>query len=225
MYKSHPVWIPLWSDAEGRTSKIEDRRLDDGAVARLRQARGWRDDELVVMYSGNMGLGHRFGEILEVMGKRAEPARFVFFGGGKRRREIERFVAEHPESAVELHDYAPAEDLEVHLRSADVHLASLAAEWTGTMVPSKLQGIFHAARPVIFIGDGKSSIGQWVTESGGGWVVAPGDVKGLERAIEEARDREARESRGHAAKAFAEANFDKQTNVRWVAEIFVRGRA
>jgi hypothetical protein len=251
---AYPVWIPLW-EGGGRTSNIELRTSNDGSgdhapgvshdSRSLRHARGWRDDELVVMYSGNMGLGHRFGEILEVIGKdvgdrRSEIAgqgggngeppqstihhprcatRFVFFGGGKRRGEIERFVAEHPEGAVELHDYAPAEELEIHLRSADVHLASLAAEWTGTMVPSKLQGIFHVARPVIFIGDAMSSIGRWVNESGGGWVVAPGDVTGLARAIEEARDPETRESRGRAAKAFAEVNFDKRVNAGRVAEV------
>ena len=125
---------------------------------------------------------------------------------------------EHPEAPVELHDYAPAEILAEHLRSADVHLASLDEKWTGTMVPSKLQGIFGAARPLIFIGDARSSIGRWVAESGGGWVVAPGDVKALERAIEEARDPGVRESRGRAAKAFAGANFDKPNNARRVAE-------
>jgi hypothetical protein len=290
---SDPTWVPLWSDGLAE--------VDDMALANRRHARGWLEDELVVMYSGNMGLGHRFGEILEVAvgldrrvgplvasgvatterqereagtvgtdfafghtvcasrmdqvatsdqgirigptcrHRRAEgddpalagrpaadevgrpgpsdPTRFVFFGGGKRRGEIERFVAAHPAAAVELHDYAPAEDLGMHLRSADVHLASLAAEWTGTMVPSKLQGIFHAARPVIFIGEAKSSIGRWVAASGGGWLVAPGDVAGLELALEEARDPQVRESRGRAAKAFAEANFDKQANVRRVAAV------
>jgi hypothetical protein len=267
---SDPTWVPLWG-GEHRTSNIEQRASkDEGEDHRpsaihdprsLRLARGWRDDELVVMYSGNMGLGHRFGEILEVMGKGdggqglevgnvavvcdrrsegegddpalagrpaadevgrpgpSDPTRFVFFGGGKRRGEIERFVAAHPGAAVELHDYAPAEDLGMHLRSADVHLASLAGEWTGTMVPSKLQGIFHAARPVIFIGEAKSSIGRWVAASGGGWLVAPGDVAGLELALEEARDPQVRESRGRAAQAFAAANFDKQANVRRVAEV------
>jgi hypothetical protein len=36
-----------------------------GHALALRRQRGWKDDELIVMYSGNMGLGHRFGEILE----------------------------------------------------------------------------------------------------------------------------------------------------------------
>jgi len=199
-------WIPLWSGAE------ETGEADGMAVANRRHEMGWKDDELVVMYSGNMGLGHRFGEVLEVARQAPGGVRFAFFGGGKRRGEIEAFIAANPGAAVELHDYAPSAALAAHLRGADVHLASLAPEWSGTMVPSKLQGIFAAGRPVIFLGDARSSIGRWVTESGGGWVVPPGDPAALARAIDEARDPAARAARGTAALAFAAAKFDRTAN-------------
>ncbi|MGL5019646.1 MAG: hypothetical protein ACRDBP_16040, partial [Luteolibacter sp.] len=257
----------------------------------LRKDRGWAADELVVMYSGNMGLGHRFGEVLEVaLGKTSEglkvecpkseeilpgprvsrpaepmdgesPARqepiasspdtsfpshrlcepgdsrsgaaaqpttlqkhrFVFYGGGKRRGEIEAFMTAHPNAPVELHDYAPAEELRVHLMTADVHLVSLEPAWSGTMVPSKLQGIFAVGRPVVFIGSAESSIGRWVAESGGGWVVAAGDVDGLRAALEEARDPEVRQLLGAAAERFAKECFDRETNAKRVVEILVGG--
>jgi hypothetical protein len=297
---SDPTWVPLWSgdadEVERRTSNVEHRTLKNGdeegdgeglAIAKRRREMGWGEDELVVMYSGNMGLGHRFGEILEVIGRdgftdpshlsptaRGEkepanerknhpnpnptppphiqhptsniqnppphiphstfhiqhstfkipnPTRWVFFGGGKRRGEIEGFVREHPEAAVELHDYAPAETLGVHLRSADLHLVSLDPAWTGTMLPSKLQGIFAAGRPVIFIGDPESGIGRWVGESGGGWVVAAGDVAGLAAALDEAREPRERVLRGRAARAFAERFFERETNVRRIAELMTDG--
>jgi colanic acid biosynthesis glycosyl transferase WcaI len=217
----HPVsWVPLWS--------TENENADDQEVIKRRHEMGWKDDELVVMYSGNMGLGHRFGEILEHISQQPEintpnyrSVRFAFFGGGKRRREISEFIEKHPNAPIELHDYAPAEILTAHLRSADVHLVTLDAKWSGTMLPSKLQGIFTASRPVIFIGDTHSSIGKWVKESAGGWIVAPGNISELEHAILEARDPKMRESLGRAAKAFADANFDCQTNVQRVANILV----
>jgi glycosyltransferase involved in cell wall biosynthesis len=202
----------------------ESGEADGMAVANRRREMGWKDDELVVMYSGNMGLGHRFGEVLEIAREKPAGIRFAFFGRGKRRGEIEAFMAAHPEAAVELHDYAPSEVLGAHLRSADVHLASLAAEWTGTMVPSKLQGIFAAGRPVIFQGDARSSIGRWVEESGGGWVVPPGDAGALARALDEARDATTRATRGAAALAFARANFEQVANARKVAACLAAGR-
>ena len=232
-------WVPLWGgavssvrdseeDATGGTPVGHDRReayppLD--SARKLRQARGWRDEETVVMYSGNMGLGHRFGDILEVaLALKDEPIRFAFYGSGKRRGEIEAFLRNHPECKVELHGYAPAEELGAHLRSADVHLASLDAAWTGTMVPSKLQGIFAAGRPVIFVGSGRSSIGQWISASGAGWVVEPSDCAGLRTALAEAGSPDVRERCGRAAAVFAAEHFDEQTNVAAVAAIFGRAR-
>ena len=133
--------------------------------------------------------------------------------------EVEAFVRENPRCAVEVHDYATAVELAAHLQSADVHFVSLDAAWTGTMVPSKLQGVFAVGRPVIFIGSADSSIGRWVTESGGGWVILPGDVDGLLAALDEARQPEIRLTRGRAAEVYARSHFDKQTNVARVAAI------
>jgi glycosyltransferase involved in cell wall biosynthesis len=237
-------WVPLWGTEA--TAVTMARAIDEPIPSRdLRRERGWADDELVVMYSGNIGLGHRFGEILkvveggvnvEIRSDEADPlsiqnpkskiqnlskTRFVFYGGGKRREEIRDFIRKHPGGPVELHDYVAAEMLDAHLRSADVHLVSLDAAWTGTMVPSKLQGVFAAERPVIFIGSAGSSIGRWVSESGGGWVVDSTDVAALAAAIEEAANPQERACRGRAAKLFADLNFDRKTNVARVAEVLV----
>jgi hypothetical protein len=267
-------WVPLWGtdcasgsveepsapDATAPVPTIGDPRSTTVALA-LRRARGWGDEDLVVMYSGNMGLGHRFGEILAAAGQglRIEdrglrigsasaaassiaaplsllsdprstlsapraPAvgpqvRFVFFGGGKRRDEVASFARDHPQAGIELYDYAPADQLAAHLQSAEVHLASLDPAWTGTMVPSKLQGIFAAGRPVIFIGSAESSIGRWVHESGGGWVVAAGDVAGVAAALAEASDPAQRAMRGRAAKGFAATHFDQRRNVARVVAV------
>lgn len=79
----HLRWVALWSDTEP----------DEAGAQALRRTRGWGNERLVCLYSGNMGLGHRFGEFLaaaEAGG--AEGPLFVFSGGGKRKREIEVFA-------------------------------------------------------------------------------------------------------------------------------------
>jgi len=215
-------WIPLW----GTESADEcDADADEHARA-LRLKRGWSEGETIVMYSGNMGLGHRFGEILTAAAEfhRGAGIRFVFFGEGKRRKEIEEFIALHPEAPIELHGYVARDELAGHLRSADVHLASLEPAWDGTMVPSKLQGIFAAGRPVIFIGSNASSIGTWVRESGGGWVVEPGDSQAMKAALEHAMDPGECGFRGAFAKAFSAHHFDKRRNSREVARLLARPR-
>jgi glycosyltransferase involved in cell wall biosynthesis len=67
-------WVPLWA-AEGLYS------ADADAVRRLRHERGW-DGKLVLLYSGNMGLGHRFGEFLAAAAQSAERGGQRIEGGG-----------------------------------------------------------------------------------------------------------------------------------------------
>jgi glycosyltransferase involved in cell wall biosynthesis len=169
------------------------------------------------MYSGNMGLGHRFSEFLEASLLTGERVRWAFFGGGKRKIEIGTFIDQHPEARLELHDYVAHRDLYEHLCSADLHLASLELAWDGTMVPSKLQGIAASGRPILFVGSQSSSIGRWIAEFEAGWVVPPGDTGALLKAVEEALDPGESRRRGEAAAEMARTCFHAPTNVARVA--------
>jgi glycosyltransferase involved in cell wall biosynthesis len=195
--------IPLWADPTLFAA-------GDGGSARA--ARGWAEDELVLMYSGNMGLGHRFDEFLEAA-RRLGPAgpRWAFIGGGARKQEIKAFARAHPEARLELHHYAPAEELAESLASADVQLASLRSGWEGVIVPSKVQAILAVGRPVIFVGPGQNEAARWIQEAGAGWIVGEGDVEGLLAAIDAARDPGKRERRSCAARAFARSHFTRDS--------------
>lgn len=208
------TWVPLWAPAWLCP-------VSDAAAADRRRARGW-GDELVLLYAGNMGLGHLFEEFLAAAGcqrRAGGPAgagphvRFVFSGDGKRRADIQAFVDRHPDAGIELLGYQPAEELGQHLCSADVLLASLDPAWEGSIMPSKLQAAFTVGKSVIFVGDPEGSMGRWIRESGGGWVAAPGDPEALWLAIRDASDAEARRVRGSAALRFARARFDSEANV------------
>lgn len=234
-------WVPLWastgSAADDHSSAPAARAAEASvelAAIGLRRRRGWADDEIVVMYSGNMGLGHRFQEFLAAARVLADPSRsmagegsryrFVFYGRGKRRGEIEAFVRGNPGLRVELHDYAPAEELAAHLRSADLHLASLEGSWTGTMLPSKTQGVFAAGRPLLVVGAADSSMACWVQESGGGWVVTPGDDGSMLAALQEAAQSAERRKRGDAARNHSHRHFSRRENVTRCAAILSRPR-
>lgn len=205
--RTRSEWVPLWGTAEESTNPYEFQR----------QARGNGNHPVVMMYSGNMGLGHRFSEFLEAAAFSGTDFRWRFNGAGKRRVEIEDFAAKHPGVPIELGPYVSRSELAAHLSSADVHLASLDPSWDGTMVPSKLQGIFAIGRPVLFIGSASCSMGQWIQQSGGGWVVEPGDLTGLRLALEEARDPRIRESKGEAARVFAFWYFNRRFNAGKIA--------
>jgi colanic acid biosynthesis glycosyl transferase WcaI len=208
--------IPLWSDA-GLSPWPE------ASPNPLRRQRGWKEEDFVLMYSGNMGVGHRLAEFLEAA-RRLGPdgPRWVFAGGGRRFSEVASFMSSNPGARVELLDYAAAHLLGAHLGSADVHLASMDSCWSGLMVPSKLQGIFAAARPVIFVGGRECETAAWIQESGGGWIVDEDDVEGLVAAVREASIPGERRRRGLAALEFASRFFGASKNcqqmARWLEE-------
>lgn len=215
------VAIPLWSGV--------DRQNDALAAGQaLRKERGW-EGKLVFLYSGNMGLGHRIDDFLALAKRNQDrpDLLFAFYGGGKRRKEVEDFREGNPGVALELGDYVPEELLTPHLLSADVHLASLKPEWDGCMVPSKVQGIFASGRPLLFVGSETCAIGQWIRQAEAGWVVAPGDLEALQGCLGETLNQDLRSSKGKRALAFGHQHFDRQRNRSAVADrlLAVQGTA
>lgn len=203
-------WVPLWSTAgEQQAQPVPADVSDDTADSR----------PLRLLYSGNMGLGHRFTDFLEATLVAGPGFEWRFCGGGPRRREIEEFLRMHPQAPVVLSDYVPRAALSRHLASADIHLASLEPSWDGTMVPSKLQGIFASGRPVLLVGSRTSAMGRWVLESDAGWVVAPGDRSAIQAALKEAADVQIRLAKGRAAFRFASTFFNQEVNVTTVSAL------
>ena len=201
---SAPVeWVPLWSTVP--LASVPER-AGSGTL---------------LMYSGNMGLGHRIGDLLEAA-ERLSPSKqvaWLFVGGGRRRVQVEAWKAAHPNANVGLQRYAPAEELASHLQRADVHLVSLAASWQGCMVPSKIQNIFASGRPAVFVGGVDNELARWIKEADAGWVVAEGNVDGLLQAIEAACEPAVRRSKGLAARRFAAAHFDPVENIARVCAL------
>ena len=201
-----PLWAPFEPSAEPRSTA-------------RRQALGWGEDELVLLYSGNLGRSHLLGEFLEAA-RRLGPGgpRWVFAGGGPQRATVESFRARHPEARVECRPYVDDGELREALAAGDVHLASLAPAFSGVVVPSKLQAAFALGRPLLFVGPRACEAGRWLEESGGGWLVEPGDVEGLLHALAQAGDAAQRHSRGQSALDFARRTFDPRQGVAQLAD-------
>jgi glycosyltransferase involved in cell wall biosynthesis len=216
---SRTSWVAPWPPEEAVAP------VDGRAVARMRERRGLAAGELVLLCSGRLGLGHRLDDFLEAAARLgADGPAWAFAGSGPRAPEVERFARAHPAARVSLHPPVAAHELGASLASGDVHLVGVAPEWAGVIAPSRLQAAFAAARPVLYVGPDECEAADWVRESGGGWVAAPGDVAAVVAAVEEARDPAARAARGGAARAYAAERFDRASNRARVADL-VEGAA
>lgn len=153
---------------------------------RFRQELDIPSEDLVVMYSGNMGLGHRFETILEAARSlcSVEKVHFVFIGDGAKKSQISAFRQVHKLKNIRLLPYQPRDRLRETLSAGDIHLISLDKNVQGFIVPSKLAGILAVGRPVIFLGDKQNCIATAILQEPCGYVISEGDFKQLRAIIE-----------------------------------------
>lgn len=202
------VTIGMWSDGAGV-------RPIDPADNPVRRALGLGPDRLVVMYSGNAGVAHRFEEVREAMRALKDDARFyfLFVGSGPRRAEVEAFIEAEGIANASYRDYFPREELAASLSAGDVHLLTLRESMAGIVVPSKLYGILAAGRPVVMVGPERSEPAQAIRRHDVGVVVDPeagGAGADLVAALRRlADDPDARRRMGARARAAFEAEYDR----------------
>jgi len=174
-------------------------------------------DRLLVMYSGNFGIGHDVETFANGAARLADrgDVMFAFVGGGKRKSQLIDAMRARGLSAFIEADYQPRERLGELLSAADVHLVSMMPKWSGVMVPSKIYGTLAAERPVIWVGGEDTEAAAVVREAECGFVIAPGDADAFAAAVRRlADDPELRQSMGRRARqALAE---------RWCAPIAMR---
>jgi colanic acid biosynthesis glycosyl transferase WcaI len=196
---------PPWADG-GKLYPL------DHAENKFRQEIGISADHLAVMYSGNMGLGHRFETILAAARSLApiDNIHFVFIGDGAKRPQIDAFRRAHNLKNIMLLPYQPRERLRETLSAGDVHLISLDSQVQGLIVPSKLAGILAVGRPVLFLGNEQNSIAAAILQAHCGHVIPEGDVNQLEEIIEKLNENPGHRRRlGEAARNLFAKEYDR----------------
>jgi glycosyltransferase involved in cell wall biosynthesis len=177
--------------------------------------------QLVLLYSGNLGLAHEFETLIAAAKRMASllpNVLFVFAGVGPRLREVRE--ATRDLDNVEFRDFVERSRLGESLTAADVHVVTLRPDIAGLLVPSKIYGILAAGRPTIYVGPAEGEIHQIITDGRCGVSIRNGDVDGFITAIREyacepfRRDRE-----GENARSAFEARFTRKESLRALQQI------
>jgi len=178
-------------------------------------------DSFVVLYSGNMGLGHNLEMVIEAADRlRDRKMVFLFIGDGGKRRKLESMVAERALENVRFLPYQPRETLPCSLTCGDVSLVAMEKGIGGIQMPSKLYTILASGTPAIALVEEGSDISQIIANAGCGRSVLPGDVEGLVMALQAYEsDRAASEREGAAGRAYFEAHFTRARASREYLEV------
>jgi len=201
--------IPNWADGEAL-------RPDPETGEGFRAVYGL-GDRFVVLYSGNLGLAHRFDAVI-VAARAIAAVRpdvlFLFVGGGPRLAEVQRLAAGL--ASVRFLPYQPREALGALYNAADVHLVTMRDEVAGLLVPSKYAAALAAARPVLLVGGTETGIAREIEDEGLGWV-CPHDPGAVVAALKEALQvRGLLEEQGRRARVVFEGRYERGgATARW----------
>jgi colanic acid biosynthesis glycosyl transferase WcaI len=143
-----------------------------------------RDGNLIVMYSGNLGLSQNLEQLLETARDlRHLPVQFVIAGEGAAKDQLIAQAHAWKLKNVRFMPYAAKAKLRESLTTADVHFIPLRRGLAGAIVPSKLYGILAAGVPFIAAVDPESDVARVARASGAGLVISPDSTAELATSL------------------------------------------
>ena len=173
------VVIPNWVDPHEITPQSRNNpwAQENGLAGRF-----------VVMHSGNVGHAQDIETLVRaaVLLQDLDRLEIVIVGFGARHAAVLRLAKDLGATNVRFLPYQPREVLSESLSAADVHYLGLARGLAGYVVPSRINGILSAGRPVIVSADAESEAAQLVHAAGCGLAVPPGNPAAVAEAIRRA---------------------------------------
>ncbi len=207
------VVIPNWSDGLAI-------HPDATAGAGFRTYHGL-DGRFILLYSGNLGLAHRFDAVVAAardLAGSSPRVLLLFVGEGPRLAEVRSATNEL--ANVRFLPYQPRETLNRLYNAADMHLVTLREEVAGLLVPSKYPAALAAGKPVLLVGGNGAEMSAEIRREEVGWVCAE-DHREVAAAIREAEAEPTLVlSRGARARELFERRYDRTVATqRWAALI------
>lgn len=143
------------------------------------------ENKTVIMYSGKMGFGHGFNEILAVAKELQvfSQISFVFIGHGEAFKEIQEYVAKNNLSNCLVLPYQPIEMLPFSLGAADVSLITIKEKTDGLFLPSKVYDAMSSGSAIICISGGNNDVAQLVQKESLGENVLTNNIDMLKTAV------------------------------------------
>jgi glycosyltransferase involved in cell wall biosynthesis len=169
--------VPLWSISEG--FKRIDKKRNDFLIKY-----GW-EDKFIILYSGNLGRGHRFDILLAAANrlKSIDNLLFLFIGEGSQKYKLIELAKTSGLSNVMFLPWQENEMLPMTLGSADLAVVSMDPSAVGVSLPSKIYNYIAAGKTIIGIGVENSELNEMIETKNLGFFSDGNDVVELSNFI------------------------------------------
>ncbi|MDU1889046.1 MAG: WcaI family glycosyltransferase [Dysgonomonas sp.] len=176
----------------------------------LRKQFGLSDDDIVILYSGNMGKKQGLEILIDIAKeyKNNSKIRFIMVGSGAEKENLQKMVADCQLTNMEFHPLQPYNQLSALLATADLHLVLQKKEASDLVMPSKLTGILAAGGCPIVTAMPGTSLYEVINEYNMGILCEPESYTALKEAIDKALTKDLSIIKTNARK-YAENHLDK----------------
>ncbi|WP_243694872.1 glycosyltransferase [Labedella populi] len=148
--------------------------------ATMRRSLGWRDEEIVVLHAGNMGVKQGLENVVDaarLADTSPRDVRFVLMGDGNQKDHLVEYA--EGTASVEFLESVSNDDFLNVLAAADVLLVNEKVGVAEMSVPSKLTSYFTVGRPVLAATASEGATATELRSSNAGVHVAAGDPAAL----------------------------------------------
>lgn len=193
--------IPMWARPE----------LQPAPKAQsIRQELGIGEEDILLLYAGNMGIMHPIEPILDAAASlQGLPVHFLFVGDGAKRQGLISRIENERLKQVTFLPFQPEDRFIKILATSDASFVVLQPGLERLAVPSRAYTFLSAAKPLITLMAPDADIARLVAEVGCGWNVTNGEeLSSLLRTIIHSRHELV--CRGRKGRAAYEENFQRE---------------
>jgi len=193
-----------------------------GRRSKVREEKGWKDDDVIVMYIGTMGLSQGLDVILKsaMVLKGEEKLKFVFVGAGADKERLIGIAKEWGLSNVEFYPPVRKAEMPEWYGAGDIFVVPLKRRKVFLYnIPSKMFEIMACEKPIVLGVEGQAR--EILEDSKAGICVEPENANEFADAILKlAKDSNLRAELGKNGREYVVKHFSRIENAKRYLEIF-----
>jgi colanic acid biosynthesis glycosyl transferase WcaI len=196
-----PISFPNWADVETMRTHQGDNRF--------REEWGIKEDEVVILYSGNLGRKQGLEILIEAFSLLARHSNIhcVIAGAGADADALREHIRQVCLERLRIVPLVDEKHLVEFLSAADIHCIPQRRVVADLVMPSKLLNIMAVSRPVIATADPGTELYRVIERSGCGFCSPPEQPVNLASALAHlAHDPVLRKRMGSAGRIYCEAH-------------------